>query len=1742
MGIVYMARDPVLGRKVALKLLRADSAAVRLRGGRARLLREAQAMAQLSHPNVIVVHDVGVSADRVFLAMELVEGGTLKEWLRATGGRTWREVVRVFRAAGEGLAAAHAAGLVHRDFKPDNVLVGRDGQVRVTDFGLVRASLESLSASDGVDAPLQHLVELVTVSGALVGTPAYMAPEQLARGKADVRSDVFAFCVSFYEGLYGERPFTAPTIAELSQAIARGVIRPAPAAARVPPWLRRIVVGGLHADPARRAQSVRALLDAIDARLGRVPRGASGLGVDEVPRLARDVAEAAVRDYPQPIAEAVVELDGARSVWHALDAAARLTRVTLRWLTVITLSARVVRRAEQPLAAAATESLSALRKRRLEDDEWLELLRALVAPFAACEREHPVPELVALLRSPAAATLAALVARDAERGVGALPTDRAALDELSEVLAQTAEWLRALGFLADYPLAVVGADDHAALWTGVRRKHRIARALGMHLEAGVPILFGKDGRVLVLAPLAVAAPPSDGAEPELFVLEGRGRRGLLLVAWPGGFEQTSEPALKWLESIAAASSEDVASSQPTLDAPYRGLAPLTAADADVFLGREREVEGFLNRLRTEPLLVVVGPSGTGKSSFLRAGLVPSLGESFHAIVLRPGARPLGALRAKLARFGIRTEDLTREEDAGEVAVRVHTAAAARDETIVLAIDQFEEAFTLGHDRDERAAFCSWLSRIAASPSDPARVVLTLRDDYLAQLQGESGFERRLTHALELLTTPDEAALRRILVEPARRAGFTFENDALVDQMVHAVKGRPGALALLSFAASKLWEQRAVESHALTAAAYESMGGVAGALAQHGEAVLEQMGPKQRMLVREAFRRLVTAEGTRASTRHDELLAVLGGDEAAREVVERLVDSRLLLIAEGEDGANYVEVIHEALLSAWPRLVEWQREDAARNRFRDRVRVAAQQWAAHGRPRGLLWRDELVEDYRRWRLQHPGALTASEEAFGRASLAERHRGRRLRAAVMGFITIAAIVTSYVAWQQGLARKAAQAATVKAEQALLQAQAADQQAEQSGLRARDAARLAAARAYVEDPTTQLALLRDVESNKPLPDWAAQARAALHAGIASVVYAADPQGGVVSVAFSPDGRRIASVSREGTVRIWNADELTDTAVFRGHIPVSTASFSPDRRRVASGSLDQTVLVWNADGSGVPLVLRGHTAGVTGVAFSPDGTRIASSSSDRTVRVWNADGSGTPLVLRGHTDSVTGVSFSPDGKRIASGSNDSTVRVWNVDSTGDPMVLRGPTDHVWSVSFSPDGRRIAASFAATLYVWNADGAGGPVVLHGHTSYVWSLSFSPDGRRIASGGFDRTVRIWNADGSGEPRVLLGHTDMVRSVSFSLDGRRVVSGDVAGNMRIWSADVAEEPLILRGHTAEINRIAASPDGRFIASSSTDKTVRVWNADGSGEPIVLRHPAHVTGVSFSPDGRRIASGCYCDDAAVRVWNADGSGQPVLLRGHTGPVVDVSFSPDGRIASASWDKTLRVWSADRSGEPVVLRGAPDRLQGAAFSPDGRLVASASGKAVLVWNADGSGEPVVLRGHTDKVYEVAFSPDGRRVAATSSDGTVGVWNADGSGEPLVLRGTSASTTYGLSFHPDGRRIAAGFLDKTVVIWDVDGVGDPVVLYGHTEGVSSATFSLDGCRLYTGALDDTIRIWGDFAPLLPTDARLWQATNYCLPLDQLKKLIGVDGASAEALHARCVERVAGAGAEAIRNEGTNR
>jgi eukaryotic-like serine/threonine-protein kinase len=280
MGVVYAGEDPQLNRNVAIKLLRPDArASSSSRSGR--LLREAQAMARLSHPNVVHVYEVGTFREQVFVVMELIEGSTLAEWLREEA-RDWRPVVRAFLQAGAGLEAAHAAGIVHRDFKPENVLVSKDGAIRVTDFGLARLSSEPESSDEApAESPVSAFDVTITHAGMIVGTPGYMAPEQMRGNRTDARTDVFSFCVALYEALAGVRPFAGDNTGELRQSIEAGRITP-PRRGNLPRFLMRAVTRGLRHDPDERYQSMSALLSALGAdptRRRRLLAGYAGVAV-----------------------------------------------------------------------------------------------------------------------------------------------------------------------------------------------------------------------------------------------------------------------------------------------------------------------------------------------------------------------------------------------------------------------------------------------------------------------------------------------------------------------------------------------------------------------------------------------------------------------------------------------------------------------------------------------------------------------------------------------------------------------------------------------------------------------------------------------------------------------------------------------------------------------------------------------------------------------------------------------------------------------------------------------------------------------------------------------------------------------------------------------------------------------------------------------------------------------------------------------------------------------------------------------------------------------------------------------------------------------------------------------------------------------------------------------------------------------------------------------------------------------
>jgi WD40 repeat protein/serine/threonine protein kinase len=1135
--------------------------------------------------------------------------------------------------------------------------------------------------------------------------------------------------------------------------------------------------------------------------------------------------------------------------------------------------------------------------------------------------------------------------------------------------------------------------------------------------------------------------------------------------------------------------------------PFVGLAAFQEADADRFFGRDRDIDYILAELRSRPLVAVVGSSFVGKSSVIRAGVIPALkrsGEGWDTYVLRPGREPLAALASIVAQI----QDTARSPAAipnrsweyrptrmefpmhvrlraepGHLGIQLRARASSKLRRVLLFVDQLEELYTLNTSPDDRAAFLACLASVADDASSPVRVLLTMRSDFFHRLAEAPHFHDEVTRGLVRLPPMKREGLCQALIRPVESCEFHFAPPTLVDRMVDALDRTPGALPLLQFTAARMWEIRDRDRHLLTEASYDQLGGVAGALASHADTVLTGMLPRDARLARAVFLRLVTPERTKALATLSELRALGQSPGDMDRVLARLIDVRLLAVELNTKGPGrtisldrddgVVEIVHESLIHTWPLLARWLDESAHDSIMLARLRSAARHWERSGHAAGLLWTGEAALEARAWHQRYRGKLAPAEQRYLAAVLAATEHASRVKRRLLDWplltrgvlaMAIALLARARLAWRRA-----------KDRQSVPMLEPAPPRA-------------------IED--TSISPASKTEEAERLP----------HVGVVPAISTGRHE--VPAASSSAGSQRIVSTSRDRKVRVSKAYGHGEPLVLRGHDDaVYSAAFSPDGQRVVSASLDKTVRVWNADGRGEPLILCGHVDGVVSVGFSPDGQRIVSASWDRTVRVWNADGSGEPLVLRGHEDAVYSAAFSSDGQRIVSASWDKTVRVWNADGRGEPLVLCGHQNMVSSAAFSPDGQRVvSASWDKTLRVWNADGSNEYLVLYGHHDKVYSAAFSPDGQRIVSASWDKTVRVWSANGRDEPLVLCGYDDRVCSTAFSPDGQRIVSASWDKTVRVWNADGRDEPLILRGHHAIVYSAAFSPDGQRIVSASKDKTVRVWNAHGRDASLVLRgQDDEAVSAALSPEGQHIVSASK--DRKARLWNADGRGQPLVLRGHDDEVVSVAFSPDGqRIVSASKDKTVRVWNANGRGESLVLRGHDDEVGSAAFSPDGqRIVSTSWDKTVRVWNADGSGEPLVLRGHDDVIWSARFSPDGQHVVSASWDKTLRVWNADGRGKPLVLRG-HGEAIWSAQFSPDGQRIVSASWDKTVRVWKADGRGSPLILRGHDDEVESATFSPDGQLIVSASWDKTVRVWnadGSGEPLVLSghEDRVWSA-----------------------------------------------
>ena len=576
------------------------------------------------------------------------------------------------------------------------------------------------------------------------------------------------------------------------------------------------------------------------------------------------------------------------------------------------------------------------------------------------------------------------------------------------------------------------------------------------------------------------------------------------------------------------------------------------------------------------------------------------------------------------------------------------------------------------------------------------------------------------------------------------------------------------------------------------------------------------------------------------------------------------------------------------------------------------------------------------------------------------------------------------------------------------------------------------------------------------------------------------AETLGNIFAIAFSPDGKHLATGDTDHKIRLWDVTTAEQLATWQGHQDwIRSVAFSADGRLLASASEDHTVRLWEVSTGQCLNTLQGHTGWLRSVSFSPNGEWVASSGDDQTVRLWEVKTGQCVQVLEAKAGIIRSVAFSPDGRLLASGCG-RTIRLWEV-ATGKALdVLEGHQLSVRSIGFTPDGLWLASgSNDGTVRLWNVATGESRHTLTGHQGWVWCVAFSPDGQQIASSGEDQTIRLWDMQSGKLLQTLYGHTGWVRSVAFSPDGKTLSSGSDDQTIKLWDVQTGQRLKTMQGYARGVRSVAFSPDNNLIASGCDDRTIRLWHSTtGQYSEISQEHTSQVWSVAFSPNGSLLASAS--EDFTVRLWDMTTCQCLKTLRGHRDGVHSVAFSCTGQIiASGSADRTIRLWDI-LSGELLAtLSGHEGWVWSVAFSPDGKRIASSSHDlTVRLWDVETQTCLQVMQGHRHWVRSVAFSPDGKTLASSSVGRSVRLWDAE-TGTLLKLLEGFGSPVRSIAFSPDGQLLASGSDDQLVRISDIQTGKCLQKLRGHTSRVRSVAFSPDGKILVSGSSDETLKLW---------------------------------------------------------------
>ncbi|MFT7549134.1 MAG: WD40 repeat protein, partial [Candidatus Azotimanducaceae bacterium] len=1084
--------------------------------------------------------------------------------------------------------------------------------------------------------------------------------------------------------------------------------------------------------------------------------------------------------------------------------------------------------------------------------------------------------------------------------------------------------------------------------------------------------------------------------------------------------------------------------------PYKGLKKFGEEDAEWFFGRDEVINKLIERLHDTNFLIVIGASGSGKSSVVRAGVLPIMRGGvqkedqaapptgdWKILSLTPTAKPLEKLAASLFPQNTETQLAFLKQIKSDSSENMQALVSkvpeiieagnkkAEGKKLLLLIDQFEEIFTLCKEKVDQSAFIYNL--IEAAEQANTKIVLTMRADFYGNCLEYPELAQLLDKSSYSIGPMNDQELREIIVQPAAKGNW-FIQDGLAEEMLKDVSSLKGGLPLLSHALLETWKGR--KGRFLTNAGYRATGGVKGAIAKTAQETYDSFSPEEKKIAEKIFLELTElgegVEDTRRISNKTELVeSIVAGEDDVKHVIDQLASDKTRLIVIDEEGA--VEVAHEALIRNWPLLRNWIDNNREILRFVRQLQEDAEEWEQlvqeqEGKT-GALYRDYKLQRAVEWLNDQPSNNDGLVAQFIKESKKEAEKElRRLQnrtriafaLAVLGFVlagfaiffygnanananeAIAARSTAVFNQEQaivaqGVAEESQQEALLSAETARIEKERADQKSVEA-----DSARaIAEQNEIVADEARAIAVASEQKAEKQAKYTQLQALVRLSTAIL-------PEGRSPSV----DELELSLLMAVQGVKL-NQDSENKLETF----------YIDRQARLLADHLIQPT--WEE--------IFKHEAAINSVSFSPAEQLIASGGADGMLALWDLTSKqkGQPMesiVLRKEGDQIESVSFSPSGEVLATGGADGRVRLWPVGRNSDfrPVVIGDHADAVNSVAFSPNSQWLASGSADgivqlwDLNIFENNREADAYVIETGEEWIRTVAFSSDSLTLATGGADGVIQLWDLSQMGngvmpDSLEIRGMDEWVFTLAFSPDNRLLAAAGLSGDIYIWELNNSEpdpntSPFILDAHVDRVLSLDFSSDAKQLASSSWDQTIRLWPIDQLGKDIqstlLKGEEDWILAVSFSQDDNQLVSGVA--NGAIQLWDLGESQKRIdLLKGHISDVRTVAISSNGEnIASGSYDGSIRLWDVSNKNAPSrVFVDQGNEVLSVAFKPNSDLMVSGdSGGLLQLWIPENQEQnPQSIKGHDDKIWAVVYSPEGTFVASAGLDGMVHLWDSN-------------------------------------------------------------------------------------------------------------------------------------------------